>query len=143
MKFFQLVADFPQHAAAVLAAAVEFIAKQVKVAAESDRIVGFKRSWSSLRFQIKNRRVNPSLSLHHGIDRKVLPDTAAAGTTIDFRNSSKGPNCFSDVVNQKTGLPVLDHLTARAEVHRDDGYASGIGLDPDKSESLRDGVQVQ
>jgi hypothetical protein len=42
-----------------------------------------------------------------GIDRKVLPDTIAAGTTIDFRNSSEGPNCFSDVVNQKTGLPVL------------------------------------
>ena len=64
-------------------------------------------------------------------------------TTIDFRNSSKGPNRFSDVVNQKTILPVLDHLTARAEVHRDDGHAGGIGFDEDKSESLRDGVQVQ
>src|SRR2546430_4418667 len=60
-----------------------------------------------------------------------------------IRDSSKGPNCFSDVVNQKTSLPVLDHLTARAEVHRDDGHASGIGFDQDKSDSLRDGVQVQ
>jgi len=85
---------------------------------------------------------NPFVSLHHGIDRKVLPDTVTAGTTIDFRNSSKGPNCFSDVVNQKTGLPVLDNLKARAEVHRDDGHAGGIGFDEDKSESLRDGVQV-
>src|ERR1700746_1072849 len=104
--------------------------------------MGFERSWSSLRFQIENNRVNPLVSLHHGIDRKVLPDTAAAGTTIDFRNSSKEPNCFSDVVNQKTGLPVLDNLKARAEVHRDDGNARGIGFDEDKSESLRDGVQV-
>ena len=107
-----------------------------------DRIVGFKRSWSSPRFQIENRRVNPFVFLHHGIDRKVLLDTAAAGMTIDFRNSPKGSNCFSDVVNQKTGLAVLDNLKARAEVHRDDGHAGAIGFDEDKSESLRDGVQV-
>jgi len=54
-------------------------------------------SWSSFRFQIENHRVNLFVSLHHGIDRKVLPDTIATGTTIDFRNSSEGPNCFSHV----------------------------------------------
>ena len=73
----------------------------------------------------------------------MLLDTAAASTSVDFRNSSNGPNCFIDVVNQKTGLPVFDHLTARAEVHGDDGHAGGIGFDQDKSESFRDGVQVQ
>src|SRR5258705_9411267 len=99
-------------------------------------------SWSSIRFQIENHRVNLFVSLHHGIDRKVLPDSIATGTTIDFRNSAKGPNCFSDVVNQKTGLPVLDNLSARAEVHRDDGHARGIGFGQDKSEPPRDGVQV-
>ena len=98
---------------------------------------------ASLRLQIKNRRVNSLVSLHHGFDRKVLSDSAAASRSVDFRNSSNGPNCFSDVVNQKTGLPVLDHLTARAEVHRNDGNAGGIGFDQDKSESFRDGVQVQ
>jgi hypothetical protein len=56
----------------------------------------FPVSWSSFRFQIENHRVNPFVSLHHGIDRKVLLDTIATGTTIDFRNSSEGPNCFSE-----------------------------------------------
>src|SRR5258708_38894564 len=58
-------------------------------------------------------------------------------------NSGKGLDCFSNVGNEKTGLPVLDHLTARAEVHCDDGHTGGIGFDQDKSESFRDGVQVQ
>src|SRR5205807_2633605 len=52
-------------------------------------------------------------------------------------------NCFRNIGNQKTGLPVLDHLAARAEVHRDDGHASGIGFDQDKSETFRDSVYVQ
>jgi hypothetical protein len=52
-------------------------------------------------------------------------------------------NCFSDVINQKAGLPVLDHLTARTEVHGDDRDAGGVGFDQDKTESFRDGVQVQ
>jgi hypothetical protein len=60
--------------------------------------------------------------------------------TIDFGNSSKGLNCFSDVFNQKTGPPVFDNLKARAEFHRDDGNSGGVGFDEDKSESLRDGV---
>ena len=59
-----------------------------------------------------------------GVDRKVLLDTSPAGLPIDFRNSAKGPNCISDVVNQKTGLP--NHLTARAEIHCDDGHATAF-----------------
>src|ERR1017187_9942857 len=38
---------------------------------------------------------------------------------------------------------LLDSLAAGAEVHGDNGHASGIGFCQDKSESLRDGVQVQ
>src|SRR5947207_12993481 len=63
--------------------------------------------------------------------------------SVEFRNSPNGPSRFGDVRNQKTGLPVLDHLTARAEVHGDHRHASGIGFDQHKSESFRDGVQVQ
>ena len=72
-----------------------------------------------------------------------MSDSAAASTSVDFRNSPNGPNCLSDVVNQETGLPVFNHLTARTEVHCDDGHAGCIGFDEDKSESFRDGVQVQ
>ena len=56
---------------------------------------------------------------------------------------SKGPHRLVDVVDQKAGLPVLDHLAAGAEVHGDHGHARGIGFRQDQSESLRDGVQVQ
>src|ERR1039458_9357992 len=48
-----------------------------------------------------------------------------------------------DVINQKPRLSVFDHLTARAKVHGDSGHTSGIGFCQDKSESLRDSVQVQ
>jgi len=66
-----------------------------------------------------------------------------ASRSVDFRNSSNGPNCFIDVVDQKTGLPVLDYFTARTEVHCDHGNARGVRFDQHKSESFRDGVQVQ
>jgi len=100
----------------------------------------FPVSWSSFSLSDRKSSSKPVRILHHGIDRKVLLDTIATGTTIDFRNSSEGPNCFSHVINQKTGLRVLDDLSARAEVHRDNGHARGIGFDEDKSESLLDSV---
>ena len=97
----------------------------------------------SRRFQIKNRRVNPFVRLHHGFDRKALLDPLAAGAAIDFRKAFQGPHRLVDIVDQETRLPVFDHLTAGAQVHGDHGHAGGIGFRQDQSESLRDGVQVQ
>jgi len=72
-----------------------------------DRIVGFKRSWSSLRFQIENRRVNPFVSLHHGIDRKYCRTRLRQARRSISEIRPRTELLFSDVVNQKTGLPVL------------------------------------
>src|ERR1039457_7553669 len=100
-------------------------------------------SWSFLPLQIKDRRVNPFVRLHHGFDGKTLLNPQAAGAAIDFGKPLEGSYRLVDVINQKTRLPVFDHLTARAKVHGDSGHTSGIGFCQDKSESLRDSVQVQ
>ena len=44
---------------------------------------------------------NPFVSLHHGIDRKVLLDMIATGTTIDFRNSSESDRTASGTLSSK------------------------------------------
>ena len=48
-----------------------------------------------------------------------------------------------DGVHQKPRLSVFDDFAAGAQIHRDNGHASGIGFCQNKSESLRDSVQVQ
>src|SRR5207244_10239668 len=47
-----------------------------------------------------------------------------------FQRFVQGPNCFSDVFNQKTSLPVREHLKAKTEVHSDYGHGHRIGLRP-------------
>ncbi len=63
--------------------------------------------------------------------------------TVDLGNSSNGPNCFLDVINQKPGLTILYDLAARAEVHGNDWHPGGISFGQDEPESLRNSVQVQ
>ena len=58
--------------------------------------------------------------------------TRCGVTTIDFGKSSRAPDRFVDIVDQKTGPAVFDHLAAGAKVHRDHGHTGGIRFRQDE-----------
>ena len=74
---------------------------------------------------------------------KYWLDAFAAGDAIDFSDPFHRLRRFVDGVHQKPRLSVFDDFAAGAQIHRDNGHASGIGFCQNKSESLRDSVQVQ
>src|ERR1017187_7938058 len=97
----------------------------------------------SLLLDLENRRVDSFIGRDHRVHRKTFPDTSAAGGWIDLRKPLQRPHGFVDIVHQKTRPPLFNHFAAGAQIYRDHGYARGIGFRQDKSESFRDGVQME
>jgi len=80
LKFFQLEAYFPQHASAVPTAAVEFIAKQVKVAPEQfeqyqwrGRTIEYHRAQIRKLQGFRETTVDDAQALSHWLCEQVLP----------------------------------------------------------------------
>jgi hypothetical protein len=80
LKFFQLEAYFPQHASAVPTVAVEFIAKQVKVAPEQfeqyqwrGRTIEYHRAQIRKLHGFRETTVDDAQALSHWLCEQVLP----------------------------------------------------------------------
>ena len=66
----------------------------------------------------------------------MLLNVFTARCAVDFRNSLQGTHRLVDIADQKSGLSVVDDLTARAEVHGDDGHARGVSFRENQPDSL-------
>jgi hypothetical protein len=83
------------------------------------------------------------VSIDHRSNRKTFLDAPTARLAVDFVNPSQRLNRFASVGNKESRLSVVDDLTARTEIHCNHGHTRRICFGKDKTEPLRDRIQVQ
>jgi hypothetical protein len=65
-----------------------------------------------------------------------------ARVAIDFGKAFQRLDGLTHVRDQKSSPAILDHFTARAQVHGNNWHARGIRFNQNQSEPFRDSVQV-